>query len=107
MTLMVLYKYIRDKHDASFQLTGVWYNHFLNNKMTFSGFADFWKEETIFIEDGQFTDTQYIFMTEPQLWYNFTKHFSLGTELEVSNNFGGVKGFQVNPTIGFKWNIKG
>lgn len=107
LTLMVLYKNIRDKHDVSFQLTGVWYHHFLNNKMTFSGFADFWKEENIFIEDGQFTDTQYTFMTEPQLWYNFTKHFSLGTEIEVSNNFGGIKGFQVNPTIGVKWNIEG
>lgn len=101
-TLMLLYKNIQGKHDASFQITGVWYINFLKDKMSFSGFADFWREDNVFIDNTTLSETEYVFMTEPQLWYNFTKNFSLGTEIELSNNFSGVKGFQVNPTIGVK-----
>ena len=43
ITFQVLYKYINDKNDASFQLTTVWYMHMLNRKITFDGFADFWR----------------------------------------------------------------
>lgn len=100
-TVQALYKYIRDKHDASFQLTGVWYMHMLNKKLTFSGFADFWKEDNTF---GTET-TEFVFLTEPQLWYNFTKNISLGGEVEVASNFGGVKGFGVCPTLAAKWNF--
>jgi len=103
VTLQLLYKYIRDKHNASFQITGVWYLNFLKNKMTFSGFADFWREDNVFVEDNLISETKYVLMTEPQLWYNFSKHFSAGSELELSNNFAGVKGFQANPTLGIKW----
>lgn len=98
-TIQVLYKYIRYKHDAAFQLTGVWYMNMLNNKVTFSGFADFWREDNSYGSE----ETKYIFLTEPQLWYNFTENISLGTEIEIGSNFGGVKGFAVNPTIGAKW----
>jgi hypothetical protein len=94
-SLKVLYKNIRHKDDGSFQLTGVWYANFLNNKFTFSGFADFWKETTLF---GDF-----IFLAEPQLWYNATKNISLGTEIEFSNNFGGLEGFNAMPTLAAKW----
>lgn len=106
ITFQLLYKYIRAKHNASFQLTGVWYLNFLKNKMTFSGFADFWREDNVFSENNLISETKYVFMTEPQIWYNITKHFSLGSELELSNNFAGVKGFQANPTIGIKWTIE-
>lgn len=106
-TLQLLYKNIRDKHDASFQLTGVWYMHMLNKKLTFSGFADFWGEDNVFTEmEGEVEvseTTKFVFLSEPQLWYNFTENISLGTEIELSSNFGGVKGFAVNPTIGAKW----
>ncbi len=102
-TLQVLYKYIRDKHDASFQLTGVWYMNMLNKKLTFSGFADFWREDGYFTDGNSITVTSYVFQAEPQLWYNFTENISLGSELEIDYNFGAVKGFRVNPTLGAKW----
>lgn len=103
-TLQLLYKYIRDKHDASFQLTGVWYMHLLNKKLTFSGFADFWREDSYFITEVDMVEvTKYVFQSEPQLWYNFTENFSLGTEMEIGYNFVPVKGFRVNPTLGAKW----
>lgn len=102
-TLQVLYKYIRDKHDASFQLTGVWYMHMLNKKLTFDGFADFWREDGFFTDGESTKETKFVFLTEPQLWYNFTDNISLGTEIEIGCNFGSVEGFRVNPTLGAKW----
>lgn len=105
-TLMLLYKNIRNKQDLSFQVTGVWYLNFLKNKMTFSGFADFWREDNVFIENNLQSERKFIFLTEPQIWYNFMPHFSAGSEIELSNNFAGIKGFQVNPTLAVKWTIK-
>lgn len=104
LSLKFLYKYIRNKHEASFQITGVWYMHFFKNKFTFNGFADFWREDWDFNFDGE-ADTKYIFLAEPQIWYNINKTFSIGSEIETSSNFANHKGFQVNPTVGIKWNI--
>ncbi|KAB2867488.1 MAG: DUF5020 family protein [Bacteroidales bacterium] len=100
-TIQGLYKYIKDKHNATFQITGVWGIQMLKGKFTFSGFADFWKEDNVFGTN----ETSFVFLSEPQLWYNVTKNFSIGGEVEISNNFGGNEGFMVNPTIGLKWNF--
>lgn len=108
-TLQTLFKSIRGKNEASFQLTGVWYMNLLKNKVTFSGFADFWKEDNTF-QIGTATNgdpiletKKFVFLSEPQLWYNCCKNFSVGTEIELSNNFGGHKGFMVNPTAALKY----
>lgn len=102
LTLKALFKHIRDKHDASFQLTGVWFVNFLEGKMTFSGFADFWKEDSDFNFDGA-VDSEFVFLSEPQIWYHLNEHFSIGGELELNNNFGNLEGFHANPTLGCKW----
>ena len=49
-----------------------------------------------------------VFVSEPQLWYNVGRHFgvdnlNLGTEVELSNNFGSVAGFKCRPCLGMKW----
>ncbi len=107
ITFQALYKYIRDKQDASFQLTTVWYMHMLNRKVSFTGFADFWREDNIVFDDnGGSALAKYVFLTEPQIWYNFTENISVGSEIEISSNFGGNKGFMVNPTLAAKWNFK-
>jgi hypothetical protein len=106
ITFQVLYKYIKDKSNASFQLTTVWYMHLLNKKLTFDGFADFWGEENDFGTTANPDVTKFVFLTEPQLWYNLTENLSLGGEVEFANNFGGIKGFGVNPTLAAKWNFK-
>ncbi|MGQ7869035.1 DUF5020 family protein [Sunxiuqinia sp. sy24] len=98
-TLQTLYKNIRGKHDASFQLTGVWYVNFANNKLSFTGFADFWREDNVF--NGKETD--FVFLAEPQLWYNVCNNFAFGSEVELSNNFGGMEGFNIMPTVAAKW----
>lgn len=110
INLKVLYKYISDKNPASFQLTGVWNLHFMNRKLTFSGFADFWREDNTNFTDAQGnaitpTDTKFVFLSEPQLWYNVNEHFSAGGELEIATNFGAVNGLKFCPTLALKWNF--
>jgi hypothetical protein len=106
LSFKVLYKNIRDKHDDSYQFTFVWYWHLLDGKVTFRGFADFWREDIDFTFDGN-TDTRHVFLTEPQLLYNFTEQFSAGTEIEIGHNFAGNpdKGWQVNPTLFVKYSF--
>ncbi len=96
-TLQALYKCLRGKQNLSFQLTGVWYLNLLNDKVSFTGYADFWREDCSF--NGE--KTKFIFQSEPQLWYNLTQNIALGGEVEVDYNFL-VKGWKLCPTIGTK-----
>ena len=107
-SVQVLYKQYFKSYDsthayASAQLTGVWGLNFFNNKLTFSGFIDFWRGEKA---NGHGC---LVILSEPQLWYNFTQHFALGTEWEFSNNFvyntdpNSGKTFFWNPTLAAKW----
>lgn len=101
LSLQVNYKYIKDKHglteNPSFQLTAVWEVHFMNRKMSFMGFADYWKED---MNWGNST-TSYRFLAEPQIWYNFNNHFAFGSEIEIGNNFVGDE-FNICPTLAVK-----
>lgn len=109
LTFQVLYKYIADKNPVSFQLTGVWDLSFFNKKVSLIGFADFWREDNtnFYKSNGEDlstpTLTKFVFMAEPQIWYNFTPHFSLGSEVEFGVNFGAVHGLKVCPTLGTKF----
>lgn len=83
--------------------------------LRFSGFADFWGEDhTVFpVVDGKADilkaeDSQFVFISEPQIWYNVGKFFgvdnlNLGGEVELSYNFGTCKGFKARPCLGAKW----
>ena len=88
---------------SNFQITGVWNLDFFNHWLSFNGFADFWKEAR------PWQGTEFIFMTEPQLWVNLRNikgwekvNLSLGTEVELSCNFVD-KGFYAMPTVAAKW----
>jgi len=110
LNLKVLYKNIQGKNPASFQITGVWNLNFLKDKLTVSGFADFWREDNMNFTNAQGnfiipTNTKFVFLTEPQIWYNVSKNLSLGGEIEVASNFGAVDGFKVCPALGAKWNF--
>jgi len=94
--LQVMYKTIRDKN-TSFQITGVWSIDFLK-KLTFSGFLDFWRENNVYST----ANTKYTLLTKPQLWYNFTKQFSIGTEQGFSSNLT-QRGINWSPEISTKW----
>ncbi len=86
---------------ASAQLTGVWSTTFANKALTFTGFIDFWRGENA---QGH---GQLVILTEPQFWFNATDHLSVGTEIEISDNFiyntYNDKSFFINPTIALKW----
>ena len=87
----------------NFQITGVWGVTFLKGYMSFIGFVDFWREHRAW------QGTDFILLTEPQLWFNLNAvkgcdkvNLSVGTELELSNNFV-AKGFYAIPTVAVKW----
>jgi len=104
-TLQANYKAIKGK-DNGFQITGVWGIHMLDNKLSFTGFADFWKEDNMVFDDkGNMSETEFVFLTEPQIWYNVCKNFSFGGEVEISSNFAGNEGVMVNPTLAIKWTL--
>ena len=111
LNFKVLYKYIQGKNPTSFQLTGVWNLNYFDKKLTVSGFADFWREDNVNFSDGQgnvlatSTNTKFVFISEPQFWYNATKNLSLGSEIEIASNFGTVNGFKICPTLAVKWNF--
>ncbi len=96
------YKSFKGSNKANFQVTGTWYVNMLDNKLTFSGFADFWSQKGTFL--GELVGEN-VFLAEPQLWYNATKNLSLGGEIEISNNFGMDDEFKVRPTLAVKWNF--
>ena len=109
-SVQLLYKQFFKSYDdshayASVQLTGVWSLTFARKRCTFSGFIDFWRGEK------NNRHGCLVILSEPQLWYNFTEHFSLGTEWEFSNNFvynanpASSKTFFLNPTLAAKWNF--
>jgi hypothetical protein len=100
LNIKALYKSIVGKQSSA-QLTAVWGIQLLNKKVSFTGFADIWLEDNTFGADK----TSTVFISEPQLWYNFNENFSAGTEVEFAANFAGTKGLQVNPTLGLKWNF--
>ena len=91
------YKAFKNSGKANYQVTGTWYLNLFKDKLTFDGFADLWSEKGL--------SGSTVFLAEPQLWYNLNKSFSLGGEVELSNNFAGATGFYVRPTLGIKWNI--
>ncbi|MGL2986830.1 DUF5020 family protein [Flavobacterium sp. RSSA_27] len=109
LTIMALYKNIRNtlnNQPNNFQFTMVWTKNFMKNKITFNGFLDYWKENhLVFTKNGSPIASDYVFLCEPQLWYNLNKNVSLGGEVELSNDFAGGAGFFARPTIAAKWNF--
>ena len=90
----------------SFQLTGVWGLTFADNLLSFSGYADMWYDKNV--------SGKWIFQSEPQFWVNLRAvrgidvPVSIGTEVEISNNFvyndrGENNRFYAIPTLGVKW----
>jgi hypothetical protein len=111
LNFKVLYKTIQGKNANSFQLTGVWNLNYFNKKVTLSGFADFWREDNVNFTNASGrpltapTNTDFVFISEPQFWYNVTPNLSLGSEVEVATNFGTVNGLKICPTLAAKWNF--
>lgn len=100
--------------DIPVQFTFVWgmQDIFGVKGLRFSGFADIWGENVVnFAEEINplnFVADKFVFISEPQLWYNIGQHFGvdnlhIGTEVELSCNFAGYHGFYARPCLGTKW----
>ncbi len=91
----------------SFQATAVWGDTFAHGMLTFSGYIDVWYDATV--------NGSLIVSGEPQFWFNFNAlkgcekiKLSVGTEVEISNNFvvddkGRDNRFYAIPTMAAKW----
>ncbi len=88
-------------HDVQWTVT--WNANFLNDKLSLGGFLDLWTENK---DQSGLTDAgkKVIFLSEPQIWYNFTPNIAVGSEVELSYNFIGNK-FYAIPTLAAKWNF--
>ena len=117
LTIQALYKTISQTNQKlPLQFTVVWGMQDLFNVkgLRFNGFADFWWQDNTWVGENliPFT-TGYVFISEPELWYNVGQFFNcdnlnIGGEVEFSYNFGGLsqgQKFYVNPCLGVKWNF--
>jgi len=97
---------------SGYHVNQVWKIDFSHRRFTFNGFSEIWYNKTPM---GNFS-----FLTEPQFWFNLNTlkgmnniNLSLGSEVEISNNFIYAdwlynpllesKKFFVNPTVAVKW----
>lgn len=90
-----------------FQGTAVWSDTFAGGLCTFSGFVDLWYDKDV--------SGKLILLSEPQFWFNLNTlkgmdgvNISVGTEVELSNNFvfddqGRNNKFYAIPTLAAKW----
>ena len=112
-TFELMYKTF-DKNAASsdcpLQFTFVWGMDDLFGLpgLRFSGFIDVWGENTVNWAEDMSKSGKWIFLSEPQLWYNIGRHWgmdnlNIGGEVEFSYNFAGYNGFKCRPCLGAKW----
>ena len=112
-SVQLLYKYnFKNRHYeahpySSVQLTEVWSTTFAKGLCTFSGYCDLWYDPAV--------NGKWIVQSEPQFWFNLNTlkgwegiNLSLGSEVEISNNFvyndkGQHNKFYAIPTVGAKW----
>jgi hypothetical protein len=87
-----------DKPD--FQITLVWFQPILRNRLLLTGFIDFWSQDQLYDPDKK----EVVFQAEPQLWLMLTRAIALGGEVEISKNFPvGPNEWEFFPTLGFRW----
>ncbi len=112
-SVQAMYKYyFKNSHTglkpfSGFQVTEAWGTTFGGGRITFSGFCDLWYDPNV--------NGKLIVVSEPQLWYNLNTirgwekvKLSLGSEVEISNNFvwndkGQNNRFYAIPTVAAKW----
>jgi len=96
----------KNSHDVQWTVT--WTANLLKNKLSLGGFMDLWTENKNLTGEGDLTGKRLILLSEPQIWYNLTSHFSAGSEIELSYNFVNKfteSRFRALPTLAAKWNF--
>jgi hypothetical protein len=101
LSVEFLYRYMDVSGSPDGQLTFVWFYPFFNGRLHFCGYLDYWSQDTAVASR---VVKKAILQTEPQIWYVLNQHFCLGSEVEISRNFGGyLDEIKVFPTLGVKW----
>lgn len=103
MNTYVVYKlndFKKVSHDVQWTVT--WNSTLADGKLSLSGFFDLWTENKD--RAGVKSGKKLVILSEPQIWYNVTPQFALGSEVEVSYNFVvGTEKFYAIPTLATKW----
>lgn len=112
-SVQLMYKYLSHKQNHggsnhSVQLTEVWGVNFAKGLCTFSGYCDLWYDQGV--------SGRLVLLAEPQFWFNLwtlprindNAKWSVGTEVEISNNLvwptDGINNrFYAIPTVAMKW----
>ena len=109
-SVQALYKYTAKSgpYCHGWHLTGVWRYGFLKGLCSFTGFVDLWHDNRV--------NGNLVLVSEPQFWFNLAAlkkvsddfRLSVGTEVEISNNFvyteeGCNNRFLAIPTLACKW----
>ena len=92
----LLYRYeSKPAQSHNLHFTGVWSWNSPKQRITLSGFIDIWTTTN---------EHQLVILTEPQLWFNLSKHFALGSEFEISRGFlAPDTNWYFYPTLGLKY----
>lgn len=99
-----LHAFQKTSHDA--QWTFTWNASFANDKLSLAGFFDLWTENKNRVGTGDESGKKLVLLSEPQIWYNITPNFAIGSEVEISYNFVlGSNSFYAIPTLATKWNF--
>lgn len=94
----LLYRSAIGSEAPDFQITFTWFRSLFIQKISFTGFMDLWTQ------NSPDQSEKFVLLTEPQFWFTLTNHLSLGSEIEISNNFiPNTSHVEVNPTVAFKW----
>lgn len=101
----LLYRSFKDAISPDAQFTGVWFIPLFNYKVTMSGFIDIWTTDNFILNGQGAPDGKTLrVLTQPQFWYNIDKHFSVGSEIDISRHFITFDGdFDFMPTVAAKW----
>lgn len=98
---MFLYKYQRSSVAPDFQITFAWFHLLWQNRITLSGFMDFWTQDD-YMNNPE--DKILVIYGEPQIWYNISQKIAIGSEFKLNYNFyPGSERFEVFPTVGLKY----
>lgn len=100
LSTILLYKYTPESESNDIQVTLVWFQMLFKHRVVLDGFADFWTNEN---ENGR---KDLVIYSEPQIWFNVYRKFSIGSEFKISYNFiPGSERVEVFPTLGVKYDF--
>lgn len=100
-TYLVYKMHLFERISHDLQWTFIWSRDMLGGKLSFSGFLDIWTENADRITAKQ--GKKLILMSEPQLWYNISSSFGVGSELRLTYNFLNEKRWYAIPTVALRY----